>query len=240
MSFSLFPVAILAGGLATRLRPLTATVPKSLITVAGEPFLFHQLRLLSRLGVTRVVLCIGYLGDQIEDAVGNGRQFGLDVSYSYDGELLKGTGGAIRQALPKLAGRFFVMYGDSYLRCDLQAIQTRFLECGKLGLMTVFRNDQRWGESNVEFVHGRIIAYDKLLRRPQMKHIDYGVSLFHERAFLRFSDRTSFDLREVIQDLLVQDQLGAFEVDERFFEIGSPEGIRELVNYLQNGRKEGL
>ena len=140
MSTATFPVAILAGGLATRLRPQTESVPKALIDINGEPFLAHQLRLLRALGIDKVVLCVGYLGEQIVRLVGDGSQFGLQVAYSFDGPALLGTAGAIKQALFLLDESFFVLYGDSYLECDYRAIQTAFERAGKLALMTVYRN----------------------------------------------------------------------------------------------------
>src|SRR6202789_679549 len=157
----MLPVAILAGGLATRLGALTEKTPKSLFRVAGEPFVAHQLRLLKRSGIQHVILCVGHLGEMIEDIVRDGDAFGLKVEYSYDGATLLGTAGAIRTALPKLGESFFVMYGDSYLACDYPAIEREFLRGDKLGLMTVFRNNGQWDTSNVEFADGRILAYSK-------------------------------------------------------------------------------
>src|ERR1700680_2157820 len=122
----MLPVAILAGGLATRLRPLTEALPKALVEINGEPFLAHQLRLLSRSGIDRVVLCAAYRGEQIREYAGDGRAFGLRVEYSFDGPQQLGTAGAIRRALPLLGDKFFVLYGDSYLPCDYAAIERTF------------------------------------------------------------------------------------------------------------------
>src|SRR4051794_4872944 len=144
MNLSDLPVAILAGGLATRLRPLTETIPKSLVEVAGEPFLAHQLRLLHSHGIRRATLCVGYLGEMVREFAGDGARFGMEVTYSFDGPELRGTAGAVRQALPLLGPAFFVLYGDSYLPCDYAAVERAFLESGKLGLMTVFRNEGQW------------------------------------------------------------------------------------------------
>src|SRR5262245_47348338 len=136
----MLPVAILAGGLATRLRPVSETIPKALVPVAGEPFLAHQLRLLAASGIRRVTLCVGYLGDTIEAFAGDGSRFGLELSYSSDGPELRGTAGAIAHARRLLGDDFFVLYGDSYLPCDYAAIQQAFERSGKPGLMTVFHN----------------------------------------------------------------------------------------------------
>ena len=137
-------VALLAGGLATRLRPVTKRIPKSLIEVNGEPFVAHQLRLLQANGIRRVVLCVGFLGEMIREQIGGGERFGVEVEYSFDGDKLLGTAGAVKQALPLLGDSFFVLYGDSYLVCDYAAAATEFRTSGKLALMTVFRNEGKW------------------------------------------------------------------------------------------------
>jgi N-acetyl-alpha-D-muramate 1-phosphate uridylyltransferase len=228
----MLPVAILAGGLATRLRPLTETVPKSLIEIHGEPFLAHQLRLLSRSGIRRIVLCLGYRSEPIRDFAGDGRQFNVHVEYSFDGPELLGTAGALRQALPLLGPAFFVLYGDAYLPCDYGAIERHFSESAKLGLMTVFHNAGNWDTSNVEFSEGRILKYDKAQPTPRMRHIDYGLGVFQERVFRELGGSGPHDLAEVYQDLLRRGQLAAYEAEQRFYEIGSHAGIAELSEFL--------
>jgi N-acetyl-alpha-D-muramate 1-phosphate uridylyltransferase len=225
----MLPVAILAGGLATRLRPLTKSIPKSLVDVAGEPFVAHQLRLLKKNSVERVVLCVGHLGGMIEAVIGDGTVFGLKVEYSYDGAELMGTAGAVRTALPRLGPSFFVLYGDSYLPCDYRAVQNAFDATGKSGLMTVFRNDGQWDTSNVEFENGRLLAYSKKNRTPRMRYIDYGLGVFRAEAFTQIQVR---DLADLYEALLKANQLAAFEVRERFYEIGSPAGLEETSRYL--------
>jgi NDP-sugar pyrophosphorylase family protein len=227
----MLPVAILAGGLATRLGPLTEKIPKSLIPIAGEPFLAHQLRLLQRSGVQRVILCVGHLGEQIESAIGNGAPYGVEVTYSYDGATLQGTAGAIRTALPKLGDGFFVMYGDSYLTCDYGAVEQEFLRCGKPGLMTVFRNDGKWDTSNVEYEQGHISAYSKKNRNSRMRYIDYGLGVFRAEVFARSA---ASDLADIYGDLLQSGDLAAMEVHERFYEIGSPAGLQEMASFLSH------
>lgn len=230
-------VAILAGGLATRLRPMTQTLPKSLLEVSGEPFVVHQLRLLKSKGIRRVVLCVGYLGEQVQSAIGDGSTLGLQVDYSFDGPALRGTAGAIRNALPKLGDSFFVMYGDSYLPCDYAAIARSFAAAGVLGMMTVFRNEGKWDTSNVEFEAGeleagKILAYSKTNRTPRMRYIDYGLGGFRSEAFRDVPAGEARDLAEVYADLLQRKQLAAFEVHERFYEIGSPAGLQETSEFL--------
>jgi NDP-sugar pyrophosphorylase family protein len=225
----MLPVAILAGGLATRLGPLTATIPKSLIPIAGEPFLAHQLRLLKSSGIQHVILCVGHMGEMIEQAIGDGRTYGMKVEYSYDGAALLGTAGAIRGALPKLGDSFFVMYGDSYLACDYAAIEREFWQSGKIGLMTVFRNEGQWDTSNVEFEDGRILGYSKKNRTPRMRYIDYGLGVFQAEVFTKTS---TTDLADVYGELLQSGELAAVEVHDRFYEIGSAAGLRETTTFL--------
>src|SRR5690349_4876108 len=206
----MLPVAILAGGLATRLRPITETIPKALVEIAGQPFLAHQLRLLARAGYRKVVLCVGYRGEQIREFAGEGRAFGLEIAYAFDGPQLLGTAGAIKRALPLLGGAFAVVYGDSYLTCDYAAAERAFLDSGKLGLMTVHRNEGQWDASNVEFAEGRIVAYDKANRTAAMRHIDYGLGMFRRAAFDAVPlDRPS-DLAALYRDLFGRGELAAF------------------------------
>jgi NDP-sugar pyrophosphorylase family protein len=230
----MLPIAILAGGLATRLRPVTETVPKALIEVAGEPFLAHQLQLLRHHGFERVVLLVGYLGEKIQAFAGDGRAFGLDVEYAFDGPQLLGTAGALRRALPMLGAAFAVIYGDSYLPCDYRAALAAFDDSGKLGLMSVYRNEGLWDTSNVEFAGGRIVAYDKANRTPAMHHIDYGLGAFQRAAFDDVPAGTTSDLAAVYQGLLRRGELAAWESPERFYEIGSIDGIHELGEFLKS------
>lgn len=230
------PVAILAGGLATRLRPITEKIPKVLVPVAGKPFLAHQLELLRGQGIQRVVLCLGHLGEMVVKDFGDGREWGIHLDYSFDGPALLGTGGALRQALPKLGERFFVLYGDSYLTVPFRPIAEFFGRSGRRGLMTVFRNEGRYDTSNVVFRDGQIITYDKKSRLPEMQHIDYGLSLFEASVFRECADGQKFDLADVMQRLVAERQLAGFEVAERFYEIGSHEGLAELEALLSRGR----
>lgn len=232
MEENLFPVAILAGGLATRLRPITETIPKALVEIHGEPFIAHQLRLLAERGLERVVICAGYLGEKIQEAVSDGSRLGLRVDFSFDGPRLLGTAGAVKKALPFLGDIFFVLYGDSYLPCDYRKIQEVFQKSGCLALMTVFRNYGRWDKSNVEFKDGKIHVYDKQRQTPGMHHIDYGLGVFHREAFAPLSDDQPHDLASLYQELLGQGKLAGYEMKERFYEIGSFAGIEEIRRFL--------
>jgi NDP-sugar pyrophosphorylase family protein len=227
----MLPVAILAGGLATRLRPLTEAIPKSLVPVHAEPFLAHQLRLLRDSGIRRVVLCVGHLGEMIQAFAADGRALGLEVEYSWDGPVPLGTAGALQNALQLLGEAFFVLYGDSYLPCDYHAVEAAFLASGRPALMTVFRNEGQWDQSNVELRDGRIVAYDKRRPTPRMRHIDYGLGVFHRCAFDALPEGAC-DLAEVYRDLADRGELAALEMTDRFYEAGSLEGIRGLSALL--------
>ncbi|PZR76838.1 MAG: nucleotidyl transferase [Chthoniobacterales bacterium] len=227
------PAAILAGGLATRLRPITETIPKALVSVAGQPFLAHQLRLLHAAGVRQVVLCVGYRGEMIEEEFGDGAAFGIELKYSFDGPNLLGTGGAIKKALPLLGEEFMVLYGDSYLPVDYAEPARAFARSGKLGLMTVFKNESRWEPSNVWFEAGEIKQYDKRNLVPEMKHIDYGVGFLRAEALAHRPEEKAFGLADVYQDLVREKQLAGYEVSQRFYEIGSPQGLAELDSLLR-------
>jgi len=227
------PVALLAGGMATRLRPITEKIPKLLVEVAGEPFFSHQLRLLKKNGLTKIVLCVGYLGEMIVEQYGDGSKWGVEIQYSFDGEKLLGTGGALIRALPKLGDAFYVLYGDSYLPIDYQAVGRAFLASGKLGLMTVFENREAYDASNVWFEDGQIRFYSKKEKVPQMKHIDYGLGLFRAAAFAGCPREAVVDLAAVQTDLVGRGELAGYEMKERFYEIGSHAGLDELNRLLQ-------
>lgn len=228
----MLPVAILAGGLATRLRPITEQIPKSLIEIAGKPFIYHQLDYLREEGVKSIVLCVGHLGEMIENVVGSGSRWGMQIRYSQDGKELLGTGGALRKALPMLGEAFFILYGDSYLPISFSKVQKKYLESGKKGLMTVLKNKNQWDKSNVEFNAGKIMEYNKTVIRPQMHYIDYGLSVLQGTALETYSTEQSFDLSKVYNDLSLASELAGFEVFERFYEIGSHQGIIDTQAYL--------
>lgn len=226
------PVAILAGGKALRLRPMTDEIPKALIEVGGKPFAAHQLDLLRHNGLTRVVFCLGYRGEMVQQAFGDGRGVGMQIDYVYDAPRLLGTGGALRNALSLLGNDFFVLYGDSYLDCDYAAVEHAYWSSKKLGLMTVYRNHGQWDKSNVLFQDGEIVTYDKVRPMEAMEHIDYGLGVLSARAMEPYPPGMWLDLATVYQDLLARGQLAGYEVAERFYEIGSKDGLEEIQEYL--------
>lgn len=228
----MLPVAILAGGLATRLWPITETIPKALVEVAGEPFICRQLAYLQVQGIRKVVLCIGYLGEMIRSIVGNGSNFGLEVAYAPDGPRLLGTGGALRQALPLLGQEFFVLYGDSFLPVDFAPIEKAFFDSHKSALMTVLENDDRWDKSNVIFRKGELLEYNKQHPMPEMTYIDYGLAVLSNPVLEKHPLGEAFDLAEVYHALSLKGQLAGYEVKERFYEIGSHAGLKETETYF--------
>jgi NDP-sugar pyrophosphorylase family protein len=226
------PVCILAGGYGTRLGDLVTDVPKPLLEVAGEPFLMHQLRLLRSQGAARIVLSVGYLGEQIERRIGEER-FGMSIAYSYDGPELAGTLGAVRLALPLLGDRFLVLYGDSYLRMDYRAAAAAWDASGRAALMAVLKNEGRWDTSNVLFRDGLVTRYDKYRPSPNMHWIDYGVGGLTERAMECVGPDTS-DLAVLYHELAEREELCGYETPDRFFEIGTPRSLQETDRFLRS------
>lgn len=222
--------------MATRLWPITRKIPKAMLEVAGKPFIEHQLTLLKIQNITEVVICAGYLGEQIQDFIQSGDRFGLKVNYSFDGEKLLGTGGALHKALPLLGDFFWVMYGDSYLDTKYPPILDYFLSEDRFGLMTVYRNNNQWDKSNVLFKNGKILIYDKENPQPEMEHIDYGLSLLRKGAFTDIPEGKVFDLAELYAGLVNRNDMLGYEVKERFYEIGSPDGLKETESYLRARR----
>jgi N-acetyl-alpha-D-muramate 1-phosphate uridylyltransferase len=236
----LCPVIILAGGMATRLQPITEKIPKALIEVGGQPFIAHQLHLLRSRGIKRVVISVWYKGEMIREFVGDGSRFSMNVQYVFDGDRPLGTGGAIRQALALVGGPFFVLYGDSYLPCDYADIQTFFYAGQQPGLMTVYRNQGKWDTSNVEVMDGQILSYDKVNRTTRMEFIDYGLGMFLPDAFAHLTDSQPTDLADIYQSLVAKRHLLAYEVKQRFYEIGSFDGLRELDELLADNPNQFL
>ena len=228
---------VLAGGIGTRMRPATEGTPKALIPVLGRPFADWQLQLLAGRGVERVLYSVGYRGEMIRDHIADGSRFGLEVSYVDEGSELRGTGGALRLALDEgaLEDAFFVLYGDSYLPVDMAAIERAWEATSLPALMTVFRNDGQWDKSNAIYRDGKVVLYDK--DRPaehveEMHWIDYGLSVLNCAVVERVPGEGVSDLSELTRDLSREGQLAGYEVEQRFYEAGSPEGLADLERYL--------
>lgn len=230
-------MVILAGGLGTRLRSVAPDTPKILVPVAGRPFVEHQFALLRRCGIERVLLCVGHLGDRVEAAIGNGARWGMQVSYAHeDPARLLGTGGALLNALPQLEPMFLVMYGDSYLPVDYAAFARWFTGTTYDAAMTVFRNEGRWDPSNTRIEGDRVVFYSKKAAPGEAPYIDYGLSAYRRGTLERYQGQPlPLDLAKVQGDLVQAGRLGAFEVHERFYEVGKPEGWAELDEKLKSG-----
>jgi len=228
----MLPIAILAGGFATRLGSLTKDFPKCLIEVNGRAFVEWQLDLLARNGYSDLVFCVSYKSDMVQEHLGDGSRWGVKINYSLDGEIQLGTGGAIRNALPLLGESFGVLYGDSYLPINYKEVEGEFLSKNATALMTVYQNDNLYDASNVEFKDGRLLNYQKGIRDKKMTHIDYGLTYFQGDAFNYWLKEVSFDLSEVCHTLSNQKKLLGFEVFDRFYEIGSVGGIQEFSEFL--------
>jgi NDP-sugar pyrophosphorylase family protein len=230
VSAPLPPICVLAGGLGTRLGEHVRDTPKPLLEVAGQPFILHQLRLLAGHGAHRIVLCVGYLGEQIVERVGR-EQFGLEIDYSHDGASPLGTLGAIRRAAPRLGPRFLVLYGDTYLRIDYRAAAAAWAASKLPAMMTVLRNDGRWDTSNVRFEQTRVTEYDKRTPRADMQWIDYGLGGLTAEA-LDAVDASLSDLADLYHLLAQHGRLFGFAATERFYEIGTPDALAETDAFL--------
>lgn len=227
------PVVILAGGLATRMHPETRTVPKSMLNIAGRPFIDWQLEWLHKQGHNRVILCLGHLGTLVEQHVQSAAIQDMSIEFSYDGDRPLGTGGALCQALPLLPEAFMVVYGDSYLPISLDDVTTSWRHSGRDCLMTIYRNHSTLDVSNVEYVPNSVFIYDKRNPSAQMQHIDYGLSILSKHAIQAHSTQGAFDLSDLYHDLVRSDQMVAHEVAQRFYEIGSPSGRNQTESYLK-------
>ena len=232
----MIPIIILAGGLATRLRPITETIPKSLVEINGRPFVLHQIDLLIESGITKLHFCLGYLGEKIKTIVSEyTSEKKIEISFSYDGEILLGTGGAIKKALQYVSEPFFITYGDSYLEIDYKLMLKQYdLNKDKYsGMMAVYKNIEIFDVSNVSFENGNL-HYSKKNPTDNMHYIDYGVGILKYKPFETYALDQSFDLSELYENLSKNNLLKAFEVTNRFYEIGSFNGINDISQYLKN------
>lgn len=226
-------VAILAGGLGTRLGPMVAQTPKALVPVNGRPFLAHVLDLLKEQGLTRILLCVGHHADKLEQAFGDGSAAGVQLSWHRDGPRLLGTGGALRGALGSLDDEFLVLYGDTYLDIDYAAVVRAFRDSRKPALMTVFRNSDRFDTSNAVFRGGRLLRYSKRDRTEDMDYIDYGLSALRREVIEELPVGEPSDLSDLYSRLVAQGRMDGYEVHRRFYEIGTPAGRAETEEYLR-------
>ncbi len=225
-------VVILAGGLATRLGDLTKNRPKSLVEIQGKPFLAYQLELLKNDGITDIVLCTGHLGTQIEETFGDGSNYGMHIRYSREAKPL-GTAGALKNAGPLLNDIFTVMYGDSYLFPDFPKMMSNFVAQNKLGLDTVFRNNDAYDKSNIAVKDNLVVKYSKAEKTQDMAYIDYGAAIFRKEVLRLIPENCFSPMENLFVRLIEREQLLAFEVKERFYEIGSPQGLKDFEEFTR-------
>jgi MurNAc alpha-1-phosphate uridylyltransferase len=230
-------VAILAGGLATRLRPLINNVPKSMVSIGGKPFLEYQIMLLKKNGIRNILLCVGHLHEQIEEYFSDGSKFDVNIIYSYEGERLLGTGGALKNAEQHLESYFFVMYGDSYLPISFKKVYQYFMQNNATACMVVYNNESRYGKSNVFFRKKNVKVYNKSKQLREMKYIDYGLSILSKEILKEIPMGKPYDLADVLGNLAQANKLLGYEVYNRFYEIGSQEGLKDFEKYIEGALK---
>ena len=231
------PVAILAGGLGTRLGKKALNKAKVLIDVAGKPFISRQLNYLSDQGIKDIVICVGHLGNQIKNYIGNGSKYNLNVSYSDDSDRLLGTGGSIKKACQILGEHFFILYGDSFLPVNFSLIEKAYFQEKKPALMTVLKNKGRWDKSNAYF-KDKCVKYNKKKPQKNMDYIDYGLTIVRNSIFSDFPSNEVFDLADVFENLSDKSLLAGFEIYDRFYEIGSINGLNDTLEFFKkNGKK---
>jgi NDP-sugar pyrophosphorylase family protein len=230
-------MVILAGGLAKRMRPLTLKLPKSMLQIKGRPFLEYQLELLKEYEIKDILLCAGYKGELIKDHFGDGRKFGMNLSYSFDGDKLLGTAGALKKAYKLLGENFSLMYGDSYLPYDYQKIEESFKSSNKLSLMVAYKNQNRFDKSNLLIDEGLVKLYDKTLHGEKLQYIDAGLSILKKEVLNLVPEEEPYDLEELYRTLISEEEMSAFEAKQRFYQIGSFEGLEEFKNLVEKGER---
>jgi len=226
-------VVIIAGGLATRLGSITKDTPKSMIDVLGKPFIEYQIDLLKKGGVDDIVLCVGYLGGKIEERIGNGQKVGVKITYSCEEKLL-GTAGAIKKAGKYLNDVFFTLYGDSYVFVNFADVESYFRAKGKLSLMTVYKNHNQYDKSNTAIEAGLVKLYSKQQKTQDMVYIDYGVNLFNKKILDMIPKDEPYALEQLFPRLIEKQTMLSYEVTQRFYEIGSVQGLNEFREYARS------
>jgi len=229
----MLPVVIIAGGLATRLKLRAHDHPKSMILVNGKPFIDWQLNMFASQGVEKIIICIGNKGDQIASFVGNGDRYGIEVIYSLDGEFLLGTGGAVQKASNLVQGKFLVTYGDSYLPISFSDFSKKFEDSKKSSAMAIYKNNNLYDSSNIDFKNGEILTYSKNNKDKGLKYIDYGLLGLNSNIFPFRELNSQWDLSILFNDLVIQKEVLGIEVHNRFYEIGSESGIFDLEIYMR-------
>jgi MurNAc alpha-1-phosphate uridylyltransferase len=225
-------VVILAGGLATRLQPVTRKIPKSLVEVAGYPFIHHQLNYLKKQGINEVLICLGHMGEMVQEFVLK-QSYGMSISFSFDGPLQLGTGGALKNALNFLRNKFFILYGDSFLPIDYLKILKESIHNDNFAIMTIMKNNNKFDRSNVRFISKNYIIYNKKSPEADMNYIDYGLSVISKKMIEEFQANNKFDLSDLLHEISKEKKLIGYEIFERFYEIGSHGGLADTRLYFE-------
>lgn len=224
-------VAILAGGLGSRLKTLTKKKPKSLIKIDGEPFIIKQLKILQAQGFKKVVICLGHLSEQVKKEI-RSYNFDMNILFSFDGKDLLGTGGAIKKAFKKLSNPFVVIYGDVYFNLNFKKILYLFENFFfNDSLMIVHRNRRNYEKSNIQLLKKNKILYDKFNTNKKMKYIDHGISVFNKKSFKK--TKKKFDLSELQSKLSYKRKLYGYITKKQSYEIGSLKGIQNLKKNIK-------
>jgi NDP-sugar pyrophosphorylase family protein len=227
------PVVVLAGGMGTRVSHFAKGLPKGMLPVAGHPFIDWKLKGLADQGADQVMLLVSHGADAIEGHVGTGQRYGLRLTCIRDGPQLLGTGGAIAAVLDRLPDRFWVTYGDTLLRVPLADVEDFLDDRGGLAVMTVLANRDRWETSNVSVAADEVVAYDKTAETGTHPYIDYGMLLFDARAFADRRPGETFDLGEIIEALIEITALKAFQVKDRFYDVGTEQRYAETCRLAE-------
>ena len=227
------PVIILCGGLASRLGDLTRATPKSLVEVKGRPFIDWQLEQLKKQGIVEIILCVGHLQDQIISHVGDGKKYGLEISYSSDKDLQLGTGGALKGAMEQVSNDFIVTYGDSFLPTNFQKISEFYFANNRAPLVAVCKQQYSWEKPNVRWLNDRKIIYDKFDEKTSMDYIDYGISILNKNLLSEYTVNIPFDLANLFNELSVSGNLFGININDPYFEVGSVKGINSFNSFLE-------
>lgn len=228
-------MVIFCGGLGTRLKPITEKIPKSMIIINGKPFLEYQLEILKKNDIRNIVLCIGYLGEKIKEYFKDGKKFSVNISYSEEKGKLLGTGGALKNAKNLLDKRFFTMYGDGYLLLNFKDIWNCFNKFIKIGMLTVYKNYNRYDRSNVTVKGNYVTGFYKDKSKRGLVFIDEGVSILRKDVIDLIPSNTEYSLNDVFIELIERKELLAYRTSQRFYEIGSKNGLDEFTKLNSEG-----
>ena len=226
-------LVILAGGLATRIRPITNNKAKALIEINGKPFIYWQLKYYIKQGVKNFVFLLGFKGEEIEGYIKKNNYFNVNISFYYDGNQLRGTGGSILQSINKFPENFFVLYGDTLLQIDLNDMYNFYDKNNHQITMSIYKNKSMYDKSNVQKLSHNKITYNKDNLQNDMSYIDYGISILNKKIFISNTDKTLTDLSSFYKGISSKNKLFGYEVFKRFYEIGSFEGIKQTQSFVK-------